>query len=395
MNKLFFIVDLSNIKFFIGYKSLIDDFSRELGIINFLDISKILKKENLSNKKIDKFSNNIIQPNSYEELKVFLKQNKNLIYFYGISNNLEYFKINYYLSKFQIKTFLVSNLGYNPISFNISYKKNFIRNFNIFFKLRFKVYYLRILSIFGLTPKIDYFFEASNFIYQSVQEGLSNKLKKTLPFFDFSYYKKIIKINSKHFDAVFYSKYKTSEKYIVFIDGIIDHKDRIIREGQVSDSIKKKYFTNLRLVLNNYKKIFNKEIIVCLHPKNNVIDTDYNFKDFKCVKYETEKYISEAFVVFFHESSAIIQAIAQKKRIVSLYGDVMGEYINNRCKMYSSILKTHKINLDNPQLENNSDIIKKINNSINGYDEYSKMNIVNDPSKSGIIQVIEYLNLSS
>ena len=84
---------------------------------------------------------------------------------------------------------------------------------------------------------------------------------------NFSYYKKVIKINSKHFDAIYYSKYKISEKYIVFIDGVFDHKDRIIREGKISEQNEKKYYDNLYKVLNNFKIIFNKEIIVCLHPK--------------------------------------------------------------------------------------------------------------------------------
>ena len=46
--KLCFLVDLSNDRFFRGYKSLIEDFLKELGVINLLDVSKILKKRNNS-----------------------------------------------------------------------------------------------------------------------------------------------------------------------------------------------------------------------------------------------------------------------------------------------------------------------------------------------------------
>ena len=395
MTKLYFIVDFSNDKFFQGYKSLIEDFLKELGIINLLDVSKILKKKNNSKEILRKYNTNIFQPDDYSEFQDILRSNRDMIYFYGISNNFEYFFINYYCVKYKIKTFLVSNLGYNPFNYNYLNKKKIFENLNIFINIRLKVYYLRLLSILGLTPKIDYFFEASEYIYKSVLNGLSRKIVKKIPMLNFSYYKKVIKINSKHFDAIYYSKYKISEKYIVFIDGVFDHKDRIIREGKISEQNEKKYYDNLYKVLNNFKIIFNKEIIVCLHPKNDLSEKRGMFKDLKCIKYETEKYVSESFVVFFHESSSIIQAIAQKKRIISLYGEVMGNYINKRCELYSSIFKLHKISLDDVNFDVKPDIIKDLNNSIKNYDEYINKNIINDPSKSGVMQVIEFLNLKS
>ncbi len=393
--KLCFLVDLSNDRFFRGYKSLIEDFLKELGVINLLDVSKILKKRNNSKEILRKYNPKILQPDDYSELKDILRSNRDMVYFYGISNNLEYFFINYYCAKYKIKTLLISNLGYNPFNYNYLNKKKIFRNLNTFIKIRLKIYYLRILSILGLTPKIDYFFEASEYIYKSVSNGLSSRIAKKIPILNFSYYKKIIKINSKHFDAIYYSKYKISEKYIVFIDGIFEHEDRIIREGKVSEESEKKYYDNLYKVLNNFKIIFDKEIIVCLHPKNNSSEKRGMFKDLKCIKYETEKYISESFVVFFHESSAILQAITQKKRIISLYGELMGNYINKRCEMYSSIFKLHKISLDDVNFDEKFDIINKLNNSVKNYDEYINKNIINDPSKSGVMQVIEFLNLKS
>lgn len=65
MTKLYFIVDFSNDKFFQGYKSLIEDFLKELGIINLLDVSKILKKKNNSKEILRKYNTNIFQPDDY------------------------------------------------------------------------------------------------------------------------------------------------------------------------------------------------------------------------------------------------------------------------------------------------------------------------------------------
>ena len=42
---------------------------------------------------------------------------------------------------------------------------------------------------------------------------------------------------------------------------------------------------------------------------------------FDCIKYKTDEYIRKAFIVVFHESSSIIQAIMLKKRIICLEGN--------------------------------------------------------------------------
>ena len=38
------------------------------------------------------------------------------------------------------------------------------------------------------------------------------------------------------------------------------------------------------------------------------------FSNLECVKYKTEYYIDKAFIVVFHESSSITQAISLKKK---------------------------------------------------------------------------------
>ena len=47
------------------------------------------------------------------------------------------------------------------------------------------------------------------------------KLKNIFPWINLSYYLKVIRINSRHYDNIFYSKYPVSENYIVFIDGMV------------------------------------------------------------------------------------------------------------------------------------------------------------------------------
>ena len=45
---------------------------------------------------------------------------------YAINNGMENFYVNYLISKYDIKKFVVSNIGYNPENYNY-YKKNIIQ----------------------------------------------------------------------------------------------------------------------------------------------------------------------------------------------------------------------------------------------------------------------------
>ncbi len=309
---MYVLIDLSNNSFEF-YKNTILDFANELKKITILDISKLFKKK-VKNKYLNKrYSLNIIQPKNFTEFKEILKS-KNIYFMYAINNGVENFYINYLLSKYNVKKFIISNIGYNPENYNY-FKKNIIQKIIIFSRLRLKYYFFRILVLINIFPKIDYFFEASDFIYKSIINGLSYKLQKKIHFLNISYYKKVFKINSRSYDNIYYSRYNVSEKYIVFLDGMLfDHQDRILREGHTKKKFRKQYYDKLYDVLKKHEKIFNKKIIVCLHPKNDISKTRGDFKDLKCIKFQTEKYMSQAFLIFFHEGSSIIQGIVQKKK---------------------------------------------------------------------------------
>ena len=85
------------------------------------------------------------------------------------------------------------------------------------------------------------------------------KLRNKIPWLNLSYYQNVIKINSEHYDNLFYSKYSISEKYIVFIDGMLfDHRDRIIREGIPLKDKRDKYYNNLYDILTKLGQYYDK-----------------------------------------------------------------------------------------------------------------------------------------
>jgi len=393
MKKLLIILDLSN-KSLEFYKNTIIDFSKELGKIDLIDVSKILKKKSIYSDFINNNNFNLIQPKNYTELiKIF--KTKDIVLMYAIQNGFSYFLINFYLSKNKVCKFFVSNLGYNPENFNY-HKKNFFNKINIYLKLRLKYYFFRILVLFGIFPKIDFFFESSNNIYKSIKNGFSYKLNTLIPFINISYYKKIIKINSRYFDSIFYSRHKISDEFIVFLDNMpFDHKDRILRDGVATEDVRKKYYDDLYKILKDLEIKFNKKIIVCLHPKNNISIIRKDYKDFTCVKFETEKYVSQGFIIIYHQGSSILQGFVKKKKIINIHGKILGNYINKRCDLYANPLKLLRIDLDNIKIKNKEQLLIRMNEAINRYEKFNYENLINNSNKSGISEIIEYLDIKT
>ena len=391
MKKMYVLIDLSN-ESFEFYKNTIFDFVNELKKITILDISKLVKKKAKRKFLKKKYNLNIIQPKNFTEF-IKILNSKETYFMYSINNGIEYFYINFLISKYDIKKFVVSNIGYNPENYNY-YKKNIIQKIIIFNRLRLKYYIFRLFVLIKIFPKIDYFFEASDFINKSIVNGLSFRLQNKIPFLNISYYKNVVKINSRSYDNIYYSRYKESEKYLIFLDGMLfDHKDRILRDGHPKKEIRKEYYDKLYKILKKYEKIFHKKIIVCLHPKNNISKKRGDFKDLKCVKFQTEKYMSQAFIIFFHEGSSIIQGIVQRKKIINIHGKILGDYVNKRCDIYPNLLKLYRIDLNNIVFENKTELLKILNKTKKNYNSYIKKNIVSEANKSSSIQIIDYLNL--
>ena len=211
-------------------KNTIFDFVKLLDEIYIIDVSKIInldvKSELLSN-----IPNSInLKPNNLKELKSILKK-ENLILMYCLNNDLKYFFINFVISIIGVKKFVVSNLGYNPENFNYHEKQKLIEKISIFLKLRFYYYFIRMLILLKIIPKIDYFFESSSYVINSINNGIKKKINNRFKWLDLSYYKNVIKINSRSYDYILKNKSSISEDYIVFIDGMLfEHKDRILKK---------------------------------------------------------------------------------------------------------------------------------------------------------------------
>ena len=245
----------------------------------------------------------------------------------------------------------------------------------------------------NIYPKIDFFFESSQYIIDAINKGVSKKILKYFSLLNFSYYKKVIKINSKHVIA---EKNLITNDYIVLIDGLgLEHQDFILREGKPTKQILDSYYNKLNLLLKKLENTYKKKVIICLHPKNNFSLKRKDYKNFKCIKFQTEKYINRAFLVLFFESSSIIQAVYLKKKILSLQGSIMGDYLNARAKLYSKSLGLSVFNIDSLNLQtfvdNKKSFIRNLELSIKNYNQYINKNILVNKYLLGVEQVLIYL----
>ena len=249
------LIDSTKKNFGIFNKKTYEGFFRELKYLNIIDIGRIIKDK--TEDKIYPINDNfkILRPKNLNELDIIFKEN-NFIIFYDLTHQLKYFKINSILLKNNIEKFYISNLGYNPENFNYK-NNNIIQKFNNFIAFRLNYYLMRFLVLIKLWPKIDYFFESSSYIINSINSGLSKKIQN-LTNVNFSFYSNVIKINSRSFDNSVYLKEEISEDYIVYIDfGGFDHPDITLRERGINNFDRsKKYYKNLYEFLSKLKDLY-------------------------------------------------------------------------------------------------------------------------------------------
>ena len=135
------------------------------------------------------------------------------------------------------------------------------------------------------------------------------------------------------------------EKYLVFIDGFFEHRDRILRDGYIKKKIIIQYYSNLANFLKKLSKIYNKKVIICMHPSNNSKLFLNYLKDFSIKKYKTQEMVKKSFIALFHDSSSILDAVILKKKIIILKSDLLGSYVLNRVQQYERLLNLQSVDI--------------------------------------------------
>ena len=101
--------------------------------------------------------------------------------------------------------------------------------------------------------------------------------------------------------------------------------------------------------------------------------------------------LEKAFLVLFTESSAIVDAILLKKRIVSFYSSYMDENMIKHTENYAENIGTVKINIEDEITFNKDDFLLKLDKAKEKYLNFIESRIVPDGNNLGYEKIIKTL----
>lgn len=332
-----------------------------------IDLSDFLFFKNADKiKRRIKLPKNIIyiRPKNLSEIKHFFNDKK-IIVFNNLGTTFNYFKIYLILKKFNVKLLLLLNLGDIGITETNIYSRIFLIT-NILKK--FEKFIYKIFIFLKIFPQIEIYFHTDKNIVNKINYKIKSKSKNILTsIFNLSIIKKAILVNVRK------NNHKVSKNYITFVDSNFFHPDRIKRDPIFNQYDAKNYFNKLEYLLGKVKKKFKKKIIICLHPSSNEKLYKKHLKDFKLVKNESQKMISNSYITFFHESSLIIDSMILNKPIILLKSKFLGRFMSYRIEKY---LYKYKLNFINIDLDYNeiSNHVEKLNVSKLVNSKYNRLN---------------------
>lgn len=404
MNKLnlFYFLEEDSLKFFLkSPKSYSDSFyelKKYFSSCTIVNFSKIIGQKVCSDNfkhKLKKKNINYLCPSTSKELLTKIKQNNNYAFFKA-PFGFKYYRILRTIKKSNIKIIQVSNYSF------IFEKKPFQgrsikQSLRIIFKMKLINYFHRFMSTLGFYPKIFVHFDCDQSRIDMINKSLSKKLDKYIPFLKFSYYKKLVRINSKYYSDFIRSKNnKLEKKFITLCDSPLVHDDFILRDGNYDIEKIEEYYKNLNLFLINIQKKLKKKVIICLHPKgkyNNFKNFKIIEKNFKTVKFKTEYYISKSFLVLNIISSTINYAIMQDKPIIILKSKYLGNTVKGKIQNIEKELNYPSINIDEFKELDLKKVLNKKN--INKVDLYKKNKLFFKINTTDHQQVMNYLKNNS
>ena len=367
------IINTGNLRFFLNKNDRLD---KKYFFINKKDNRFIVKNKKLNlPKNIELFN-----PLNIKDFKNFMKD-KDIIGINKFGRTFNDLNIHFLFKYFNIKQVQISDLG------NLQSEIFPIKNYNIIAwlkKLNHDWGHMATvaLSNLGLVPKIDIRFISSKKTFKSLKR---NSLFKRLNLF---YYKEHILINTKTYDYIASNNPKISEKKIVLLDVMFKHPEMLGMGDLPEPRVIKKFYNKinkfLKILENNYKK----KIVVCIHPKDNLKEKKKIFNKYKVIQYSTKKKIFESFMVLFFDTSAVVDAILLKKKIIVLTTSLQGKNSMMVGDDYHKKAGIFKIDLDNYQFKSKKTLLNQLNKSKTGQLNYTKTYLAPDGNNLGFEKII-------
>ena len=393
--EIIFLVSFSALEAYLNFqKYFIYLVSKNFKHIYFMnsDFIKLFPEEyaldrNFDKKVYKKFPKNIkfFNPKNFNQLDNFLKD-KNPIIINNIGRTFETYGILYYLKKYDVPQILLGNIGNLQATIYYWHKYN-INIVKYFFTKLVSRWITRILVFLRIFSQVEIRFISNNKIYEGFNKNSKSILSKIFP----PYYKELILVKSKIYDKNNKKlKDKISNKYIVHLDQDPDYREMKVVD-ELDKNLIKDHYIKLNNLLNLLSKTYKKKVIISIHPLYDQKKTEKRFKDFQVIKMKTEELINNSFMVLAFDSSAILQALRLKKKIISIRSNLFFQGKKYNSDLYAERVGLKTINIDEDIKFDKKQLIKELEKNVGKYEHYLNKYSSKNISMSGSKQIISII----
>ena len=358
-------------------------------IINSENLKFFSKKKDYKiSTEVKKFPNNFIlfDPKDSKDLSKFLEDKTILVINY-FGRQFPELKIHLLLKKYKIQQLLITNYGHVTTS-QITQFKHFFKLLSYYSNNIFAKKFTNLLSILGIISKIEIQFLSAKVIMESFQNDF---FKRLFYKYKFTFAKEYILVNSKTYDILIDSKIPLGEDYIVHIDASLNYYHETELRGKLDKETIRNHYYYLEKILKRLSQEFNKEVLVCIHPAYDTEEHQNYFKDFKVLKFKTRENIYKSFLVTTFDSTAIVDAILLKKKIIGFISDVMSKNEIEHTKSFADRGGYLKLNTQKDYLFDKEKILFQMNKNLSNYDKYILNHHCFEPNNLGIDKIIRII----
>jgi len=352
---------------------------KEFYIVN-TDRLEIIFKGNTPKFKKSKFFKNLklFDPKNLSHLDKFIK-NEDCLIINGLSRRLKYFALFNYIARKKINQIMISHLGHvQPNSYY--YQGKYRHRINNLFIRTIPHLLHNIFVMIKLFSKIDIRFISNAKLYDDINSSLFKR--------KFSYVKNFKLVNSLHYEEKI-NKQKPKAKHILLLELPPNYGDVSEITGKFKERDLKEHYKNLNNFLLYLKSLFRKKVIISISPKYSLKEAKFRFKKIKIVNRNVQKYIHEAFLIVFYDSSTILYAIMNKKPIINIKSNLY-EKINYKTDHYNKYLNLKEVNISEEFKYSKIKLMKDLRSRFKYY-KYFLNKYLPKNKNSGNNQIIEII----
>ena len=344
-----------------------------INILNFKLFNN--KKKNFSYLKKNYSNIKFISFKGSKQFLDYFEKINNKIAINNFGKQFQDFYIHYLVKKSKIKQFKV--LTVDLVSQSVVFeKKYFFKKFLYFLNNKFSSHIVNVLVGLNIFNKIDICFTSNKNIFYN-KKKLGHIRDK------FSFYNKVILVNSTAYDMCVEKKIIKSNKYILYIDYMINHMDNLGKNKKINEEQMIQHYLRVNKFLNHLKAIYRKKIVVSIGPQYSINFTKKFLRGYKVYKNKTFDLIKNSEIIALFNSTSINSAFIMKKKIIFLSTKKIGVTPFHEFNIYPRKSGSPVIDIDCKVNFSESDLNKKFNRNKKRIETFTSKYLGNSEQTTG------------